>query len=95
MAPGKPVPNPSSFFRRWLTPSLADVFFAALFLAVFARPLSLEKLLADGDTGWHIRVGELVLHSGRVPVADPFSFTRPGAPWFAWEWGSDVLFALL
>ena len=81
--------------RRWLAPSLADVFFAAIFLAVFARPAGLEALLSDGDTGWHIRVGELVLDSGRVPVADPFSFTRPGAPWFAWEWLSDVPFALL
>jgi hypothetical protein len=30
-----------------------------------------------------------------VPVADPFSFTRPGQPWFAWEWLSDVIFAIL
>jgi hypothetical protein len=95
MAPSKPVAIPSGFFGRWLTPSLADVFFAALFLAIFARPSGLEALLTDGDTGWHIRVGELVLKTGHVPVADPFSFTRPGAPWFAWEWGSDTLFALL
>ncbi len=89
------IAPPPSRCRRWLTPSLADVFFVALFLAVFARAAGLEALLSDGDTGWHIRVGELVLGSGRVPVADPFSFTRPGAPWFAWEWLSDVLFALL
>jgi hypothetical protein len=89
------IAPPPSRYRRWLTPSLADVFFAALFLAVFARATGLAALLSDGDTGWHIRVGELVLDSGRVPVADPFSFTRPGAPWFAWEWLSDVAFALL
>ena len=80
--------------RRWLTPSLVDVFFIALCVALFARPHGLETLLADGDTGWHIRTGELILSSGRVPVADPFSFSRPGAPWFAWEWLSDVIFAL-
>src|SRR5580700_7891625 len=81
--------------RRWLTPSLADVFFVAVFAVAFAQPHGLEGLLGDGDTGWHIRVGELALRSGHVPVADPFSFTRPGEPWFAWEWLSDVLFGLL
>jgi|SRR5271157_919179 len=95
MAPSRPAAAPPGFFRRWLTPSLADVFFIALFLAVFARSPGLQSLLFDGDTGWHIRAGELALHTGRVPVSDPFSFSRPGQPWFAWEWGSDALFALL
>jgi len=81
--------------RRWLCPSLVDVFFVALFLALFAPPHGLEALLADGDTGWHIRTGELVIATGRVPTSDPFSFSRPGQPWFAWEWLSDVLFARL
>src|SRR5690242_15175768 len=81
--------------RRLMVPGVVDVFFFVLLAAVFVRPLGLQALLADGDTGWHIRTGELVLASGRVPVADPFSFTRAGQPWFAWEWGSDVIFALL
>jgi hypothetical protein len=94
MATTRPAAAPPGFFRGWLTPSLADVFFVALFLAVFARSAGLQSLLGDGDTGWHIRAGELVLQTGRVPVADPFSFSRPGQPWFAWEWGADALFAL-
>ena len=81
--------------RRWLAPSLVDVFFVAVFLALFAHPAGLEALLADGDTGWHIRTGEMVLADGRVPAADPFSFSRAGQPWFAWEWLSDVIFALV
>jgi hypothetical protein len=95
MVPSRPAAAPPGLLRRWLTPSLADVFFVALFLAVFARPSGLQSLLADGDTGWHIRAGELALQAGRVPAADPFSFSRPGQPWFAWEWGSDALFALV
>jgi hypothetical protein len=71
------------------------VFFCALLLAAFARADGLQSLLADGDTGWHIRTGELVLQTGTVPRTDPFSFSRPGEPWFAWEWGADVIFALL
>jgi len=94
MAPSAAHVEQPGWLRRCLTPSLADVFFLALFLAVFARQVGLEALLADGDTGWHIRAGELALAAGRAPVADPFSFSLPGQPWFAWEWGSDVLFAL-
>ncbi len=28
---------------------------------------------------------------GHVPVTDPFSFSRPRQPWFAWEWLADVV----
>jgi hypothetical protein len=86
---------PPARFRRWLAPTLLDVFFATLLIAAFALPQGARGLLSDGDTGWHIRTGELVLNTGRVPVSDPFSFTRPGQPWFAWEWLADVCFALM
>jgi hypothetical protein len=79
--------------RRWLTPSLVDVFFCALLIATAAHPGGWEGLLVDGDTGWHVRTGEMVLATGKAPAGDPYSFSRPGAPWFAWEWLSDVLFA--
>jgi hypothetical protein len=50
-------------------------------------------LLGDGDTGWHIRAGQWMLAEGRVPNQDLFSYSRPGAEWFAWEWLSDVILA--
>src|SRR5258708_5432357 len=78
---------------RLLAPSLVEIFFGVLFLAAFARPLGWQGLLGDCDTGWHIRPGELILASGHAPAVDPFSFTRPGQPWFAWEWLADVAFA--
>lgn len=53
------------------------------------------SLLADGDTGWHIRTGQYILQHHAVPRQDLFSFSRPGAPWFAWEWLTDALYALL
>jgi hypothetical protein len=80
--------------RRILTPSLLDIFFAALLVTAFAQQQGLRSLLSDGDTGWHIRTGELVLATGHAPVADPFSFSRPREPWFAWEWLADALFAI-
>ncbi len=79
---------------RLLTPSMVDIFFVALLMAAFVRP-GWQQLLADGDTGWHIRTGQLVLAEGRAPRVDRFSFTRPGERWCAWEWLSDAAFALM
>ena len=31
-----------------------------------------------------------ILDHHAVPYQDLYSFSKPGAPWFAWEWGSDV-----
>ena len=93
MSPLIPGKSSSSLWQQWLAPSLLDVFFCALLLGAFAHPAGVQALLNDGDTGWHIRTGELVLASGHVPVVDPFSFTRPREAWFAWEWLADVVFA--
>ncbi len=81
-------------FTRYLRPSLGDVVLAAFTLQLFYLSGNWFSLLADGDTGWHIRTGEWILQNRTVPTADLFSFARPGEPWFAWEWLSDVLFAL-
>ena len=59
-------------------------------ILVFAKLAGARTLLADGDTGWHIRTGEWILANHRVPHTDLFSFSRPGAPWFAWEWLWDA-----
>jgi hypothetical protein len=72
---------------------MAEVVFASVLLWVLLGGQA-AALLADGDTGWHIRTGDYILAEHRFPVADLYSFSRPGAPWFAWEWGSDVLFSL-
>jgi hypothetical protein len=47
-------------------------------------------LFRDSDAGWHIRTGEAILATGNLPRTDPYSFTRGGQPWFAWEWLTDV-----
>ena len=81
---------------RALAPSFADCFFAALLAWLFICGASGWKaLLADGDTGWHIRTGQYILVHHTVPTHDLFSFSKPDAPWFAWEWLSDVAFAVL
>ncbi|HYU35911.1 MAG TPA: hypothetical protein VEW48_27450, partial [Thermoanaerobaculia bacterium] len=46
------------------------------------------------DHWWHMLTGRLVLATGRVPAADPFSFTFHGAPWTNWEWLAGVVMHL-
>src|SRR2546421_4189631 len=74
-------------------PSLADFAFLMPIAFLFGRMDGVKTLLSDCDTGWHIRTGEWIVANHRVPLQDIFSFSKPGAPWFAWEWLSDVLMA--
>jgi len=96
-----PEPTQVSFhaagrIRRALVPSFSDCFFMALvgWLFIFGAS-GWKALLGDGDTGWHIRTGQYILAHHAVPTQDLFSFSRAGAPWFAWEWLTDVMYAAL
>ena len=51
------------------------------------------KLLNDPDTYSHIAVGRWIIAHGAVPTTDPFSFSMNGAPWVAFEWLSEVIYA--
>jgi hypothetical protein len=84
-----------SQFAVKLLPSLADFAFLMPIVFLFGRMDGVRTLLSDCDTGWHIRTGEWIIANGWVPMRDIFSFSKPGSPWFAWEWLSDVLFARL
>lgn len=76
-------------------PSLTDVAFVVPLIFQFNQLGGAPSLLADGDTGWHLRTGEWILAHGRVPQQDLFSYTHLGQPWFAWEWLWDVCFGFL
>jgi len=73
-----------------LLPSLTDVAFLLPLILLFAGLRGVRTLLGDGDTGWHVRIGEWILAHGQVPRQDMFSYTKPGQPFFAWEWLWDV-----
>ena len=95
MAP--PASSPDSKQNRaarWVLPDLALAVSLITLLYCLLIYDGGRKLFRDSDTGWHIRTGEWILNHGQVPVTDLFSFTRPNAPWYAWEWLSDVLMAL-
>jgi len=53
-----------------------------------------ERFFRDSDSGWHIRNGQWIAAHRALPQTDPYSFSKAGRPWVAWEWGSDVLLGL-
>jgi len=75
----------------WLAPDLALTFALVTLLSLFFAFKGGTTLFNDSDTGWHIRNGERIISTRSLPHADPFSFSKPGEPWVAWEWGADVL----
>ncbi len=88
LAPAALADAAPAYARRadW-APSLAA-------LLLFVIPLFSPATLNDGDTFWHIAAGDWMLAHRAIPTADPFTFSRAGAPWAAHEWLSEVLFAL-
>jgi hypothetical protein len=80
----------SGVLLRWCVPDLAfATACVTLFYCLFLFQ-GYQKLFRDSDAGWHIRSGEAILATGTLPRTDPYSFTRGGQPWFAWEWMADV-----
>ncbi|WP_246038047.1 hypothetical protein [Geomonas terrae] len=79
--------------RTSLLPSIADFLFIAIFLLVSVH-LG-KSLLNDGDTGYHIRAGEYIMKTMKVPQYDMFSYLTPPLPWTAHEWLSEVIMALV
>jgi len=80
---------------RVFLPSISDCIFMALMLMLFVGGFGWMTLLADGDTGVHIRTGDWILSTHTAPTHDPFSYTVPDKPWYAWEWLADLVFAAL
>jgi len=78
---------------QYFIPSIAQMGFLIVFIACFTGSGSF--LLGDGDTGYHIRAGEIILKDLAVPRHDPFSFITPTLPWTAHEWLSEVVMAIV
>jgi hypothetical protein len=63
-------------------------FFAAAVLPRATWPL------IDGDVWWHIRAGEEVLRTGRIPNLDTWSIVGAGRAWTSQDWLANVILAL-
>jgi hypothetical protein len=86
-----PIRNQSVGARIALSTACVAFTFVYLITATLVR----KELLNDSDTFWHIGVGNWILQHHRLPTADPFSYTAFGKPWFAADWLSDLVFAVL
>src|SRR3990172_9986676 len=66
---------------------------AGLALALVCVGLVSVGLLhfTDPDYWWHLRTGRLIVETGSLPQADPFSFTAAGSDWLAHEWLAEVV----
>ena len=63
---------------------------------LFVMPLalaSIPRIFQDGDTSWHLAVGQWIFRHASIPKVDVFSFTAAGRPWVAMEWLSDLIYA--
>jgi hypothetical protein len=63
-------------------------------LSVYVLALLSPAIFNDGDTYWHISVGEWMLAHRAVLDHDVFSRTLFGKPWTTGEWLSEVLMAV-
>ena len=81
---------------QFLTPGFADVFFLGILLTAFVLgEAGWGRLLLDGDTGLHTRIGDYIVANRTVPTTDPLSFTQFGDHSAATEWLTAVVFSLL
>lgn len=72
--------------QRWMLP-------CALGVCLYAGLLVLgNRLLADPDTYWQIRIGQWILDTGSLPRTDAFSFTMSGQPWMSTQWLAQVCY---
>lgn len=64
-------------------------------VCIYAGLLALgNRMLADPDTFWQIRVGQWILDNAAVPRTDIFSFTMHGQPWISTQWLAQTCYAL-
>jgi hypothetical protein len=92
------VPDRSATSRLVTPGEESDrVWYVALMLCALAIGLQTGFApLSDPDLPSHLSMGEWILAHRAVPFVEPFAWTRPGAPYFAYSWMPQVaMFALL
>ena len=75
--------------RRLPVLTLPRLLSALVVIAVFTMAV---RLPADSDTWWHLVSGRYIVDHLSIPLTDPFSYTRLGAPWIDHGWLAQILF---
>jgi hypothetical protein len=71
----------------WWLPTFGFLFFLGIEFGMFVQP---DLFFADPGVGRHLRTAEVILATHQVPRTDPLSFTKPGQPWFDYEWAFEA-----
>lgn len=68
------------------------VLFLLLFLTLLiATPIN----LTDADLGRHLKNGEIILNTFKIPETNFYSYTYPNYPFVNHHWGSGIIFYLI
>jgi tetratricopeptide (TPR) repeat protein len=73
-------PREPSSWKTWLSDACLITVFLCLTFLLGVFPLK------DADFYWHLRTGDLIRQTGRVPDVDIFTFARLGTPWIDLHW---------
>src|SRR5947207_9943761 len=73
-------------------PSLTSLAFTLPVVLLYWQLGGPAAMLADPNTGVHVRAGEWILRHRAIPRQDLFSFTLAGRAWCDWEWLSDLIY---
>jgi hypothetical protein len=71
----------------WWLPTFGFFLFLAIEVWIF---FGADRLFEDPGVGRHLRTAQVILETGKVPHADPLSFTRAGEPWMDFEWAFEA-----
>lgn len=79
--------------QRIPAPTLQTIWLAIPVLLVLWSALlnPLRRL----DFWWHLKVGQIIVETGRIPTTDLFSFTAAGKPFTYPNWLAEIIFYLL
>ena len=64
-------------------------------LAIVVFCFGASRPLADPDLPMHLAVGEWIVRHRAVPSVEPFAWTRPGEPYYAYSWLIQSTFYLV
>ncbi len=71
---------------------LTRVLSVLVFVAIFTMAV---RMPADTDTWWHLASGRYIVEQRTIPLCDPFSHTRQGAPWIDHGWLAQLFWYAL
>lgn len=86
--------GPSKALCALFIPTLADIVLLSAVVRQFLISGGWDRLLGDANIGLQIRTGDWIRSARALPSTDPFSYTHPDRPWYAWEWLFDVAASL-